>query len=88
MVLALLVALATDALQFCLGPFGWAGIDEGLDVIAAALTVWLLGFHWLLLPTFVVKLVPVADELPTWTASVVAVVVLRKRQQAQWPAPK
>ena len=31
------VAVATDALQFLMGPLGWAGADEILDVIATVL---------------------------------------------------
>ena len=85
--LALAVAVVTDALQFALGPLGWFIIDQGLDTVAMVLTTWILGFHLLLLPTFVVKLVPVAEELPTWTACVIAVIALRKRDQAQPPAP-
>ena len=85
--LALVVALVTDALQFALGPFGWFIVDQGLDSVAMVLTSWILGFHLLLLPTFVVKLVPVAEELPTWTACVIAVIALRKRDQAQPPTP-
>ena len=86
MALALLVALVIDGLQFLLGPLGWLFIDQGLDVVGMALTNWILGFHILLLPTFVVKLFPVVDELPTWTACVVAVITLRRREQ-QHPNP-
>ena len=75
------VAIATDVLQLALGPFGIAFADEILDVVAAIATSRLLGFHPLLLPTFVVELVPVVDMLPTWTACVALVVALRKRQQ-------
>jgi hypothetical protein len=74
------VAVATDVLQFALGPFGWAFADEILDVVALAATAWLLGFHPLLLPTFVLEFVPVVDVVPTWTACVALVVALRKRQ--------
>jgi hypothetical protein len=35
--------------------------DEALDVVAAVLMWRLLGFHPLLLPTFVVEFLPVAD---------------------------
>ena len=87
MVLALGVAVVTDGLQFGLGFLGWFFIDQGLDAVAMVLTTWILGFHVLLLPTFVVKLVPVVDELPTWTACVVAVIALRKREQARAKAP-
>lgn len=74
------VGIATDAVQFVLGPIGWAGVDEALDVAAAALTWWLLGFHPLLLPTFVVEFIPFADMLPTWTGCIAAVVALRRNR--------
>ncbi len=70
-----------DGLQLCTGFVGWAGFDEGIDVVAMILVTWLIGFHILLLPTFMVEMVPVVDELPTWTACVVAVCVLRRREQ-------
>ena len=79
--LAFAVAVATDVLQLVLGPFGWAFADELLDVAAMILTWRLIGFHPLLLPTFVLEFVPLADMLPTWTGCVVIVVALRKRQQ-------
>jgi len=65
-----------------LGPFGWAFADELLDVAAMILTWRLIGFHPLLLPTFVLEFLPLADMLPTWTGCVAIVVALRKRQQA------
>jgi len=80
-VLALIIAVIADGLQFLLGPFGWAFGDQAIDVMAMVLTSWVIGFHWLLLPTFALELVPVANEFPTWTACVIAVSVLRKRQQ-------
>lgn len=75
------VAVATDAAQLLLGPLGWTGGDELLDVIAMLLTSWAIGFHPLLLPTFVVEFVPGIDMLPTWTACTAAVVMLRRRVQ-------
>ena len=51
------------------------------------LTCAALGFHMLLLPTFVIELVPVADMLPTWTGCTAAVVMLRKRARAQASLP-
>jgi hypothetical protein len=80
-VLAIIVAIAADGLQFFLGPLGWIFGDQIIDVVAMLLTTWLIGFHWLLLPTFALELVPLADELPTWTACVIAVISLRKREQ-------
>src|SRR5215831_13958541 len=79
------VALATDALQFVLGPFGWVFADEILDVVAALAVSRLIGFHPLLLPTFVIEIVPVADLLPTWTGCV-AIVVAMRRKHAPLPA--
>jgi hypothetical protein len=85
--LAYAIAIVTDVLQLALGPVGWFGADEALDVAAMALTWRVIGFHPLLLPTFVLKLLPVADLLPTWTGCVALVVALRKRQQTI-PPPK
>jgi len=84
-ILALTVAVVADGLQFLLNGVGWLGPDQVIDVIAMLLTCWLLGFHWLLLPTFILEFVPLADELPTWTACVAAVIVLRKREQRPPP---
>ena len=81
------VAVAADVLQFILGPFGWAMADEILDVMAAGATWSLLGFHPLLLPTFVVEFMPLVDMLPTWTGCVALVVALRKKEQQAVPPP-
>jgi hypothetical protein len=73
-------AIAVDALQLALGPFGWVFVDEILDVVTMLVMSRLIGFHPLLLPTFVIEFVPVADLLPTWTACVALVVALRRKQ--------
>ena len=85
---AFAVAIATDALQFGLGPFGWVFVDEGLDVVAMILVSWAIGFHMLLLPTFVIEFIPGPDMLPTWTACVIAVIALRKREQRTVSPPQ
>jgi hypothetical protein len=72
----------TDALQLLSGPLGWTGFDEALDVIAAILVWRLIGFHALLLPTFILEFLPFTDALPTWTGCVALVLSLRKRHQA------
>jgi len=87
-VLALAIAVIADGLQFLLGPFGWAFGDQVVDVATMILTSWVIGFHWLLLPTFALEFVPVLDELPTWTACVIAVIALRKREQRSLPPPE
>jgi hypothetical protein len=79
--LALGIAVAADGLQMLLGPFGWVGVDQVIDVAAMVLTTLTLGFHPLLLPTFVVEFIPPVDMLPTWTGCVIAVIALRKRAQ-------
>jgi hypothetical protein len=79
--LAYAIAIATDVLQFVLGPFGWAFADEILDVVAMTLLWRVLGFHPLLLPTFVLEFIPLSDMLPTWTVCVALVIALRRRQE-------
>jgi hypothetical protein len=79
---AFAVAAITDAVQFSLGPVGWFFVDEGLDTVAMVLTAAALGFHVLLLPTFILEMIPGPDMLPTWTACTAAVVVRRKKAQS------
>ena len=87
MFLALAVAVVADALQVLLLPLAWTFVESAVDVVAMVLTTWILGFHLLLLPTFVIELVPIVDLIPTWTACVAAVIALRKREQNSSPAP-
>ena len=85
-VLAFAVALTADAVQLAMVPLGTLAVvpHEAIDVVAMALTCWLLGFHILLLPTFILELVPVVGGLsPTWTACVAAVVALRRKEQTK-----
>jgi len=81
---ALVVAGLTDAAQFLLGPLGWVFLDQILDVLAMAVVSALIGFHVLLLPTFVIEMLPLADMLPTWTACTGTVILLRRKDQ---PSP-
>jgi hypothetical protein len=81
------MAVTTDLLQLLLGPLGWAGADEVLDVAAMVLISRTIGFHLLLLPTFALEFLPVTDLLPTWTGCVALVVGLRKRQHTTPPQP-
>jgi hypothetical protein len=82
-VFALAVAVTADGLQFIFSPLPF--VDQTIDVVAFVLTVWAIGFHLLLLPTFIVEIFPVVDMLPTWTACVIAVIILRKREQRMPP---
>jgi len=85
--LAYAIAISADLLQLLIGPVGWAFADEIIDVAAMVLTWRVIGFHPLLLPTFALEFLPVADLLPTWTGCVAAVILLRKRQQGVEPPP-
>jgi hypothetical protein len=85
--LAYTVAVLTDVLQLLMGPFGWLFADQLIDIAAMILTCRLIGFHPLLLPTFVLEFLPVAVMLPTWTGCVAVVVAIRKRRQARVPPP-
>jgi hypothetical protein len=87
MIVALAIAVVADGLQLILGPFGWEGFDQAIDCITMVLISRIIGFHILLLPTFVVELVPVIEDLPTWIACTAAVIVLRKREQRHPPPP-
>ena len=78
-VLALVAAVIADGMQLLLGPLGWAGIDEAIDCVMMVAASAILGFHWLLLPTFLVEFIPLVDMLPTWTGCVAAVIALRRR---------
>ena len=80
-VAALAVAVVADFLQVALLPLEWLFVQQIVDVIAMGLTMGLLGFHPLLLPTFVMEFIPLVDMLPTWTGCVVLVIALRKRAE-------
>ena len=78
--MACTVAVLADTVQFLLGPIGWAGADETIDVVMMLLQALLIGFHPLFLPTFVVEFIPGLDMFPTWTACTIAVIALRRKQ--------
>lgn len=74
---ALLLAIAADALQIVVFPLFLEGVfspmDDVLDFAVAAVLVSLLGWHWEFLPSFLGKLVPGADLVPFWTLAVINV---------------
>ena len=69
-ILALVVDLGQVVLLPTFLPVMAAPVAEAVDVAAAAALVFLLGWHWAFLPTFLVELVPLVDVVPTWTAAV------------------
>ena len=84
-ILALLVAVGADGVQLLFGWIGWAGPDQVIDFVTMIFMSWLLGFHLLFLPTFIVELIPGIEDLPTWTACAAVVILLRKREQRATP---
>jgi hypothetical protein len=75
---ALAVAAGADVAQLALAPLFGEGFaspfNDALDIAVAGVLVWLLGFHWALLPAAGAELVPGLDLAPTWTASVLLIV--------------
>ncbi|HLK31681.1 MAG TPA: hypothetical protein VKT29_01245 [Terriglobales bacterium] len=75
--IALLLAVAADALQLLVFPLFLEGafspLDDVLDFAVAAVLVNLLGWHWEFLPSFIGKLVPGADLVPFWSLAVLSV---------------
>ncbi len=71
---ARIIAVAADLLQITLAPLFFEGglspFNDALDVAVAGIMVYLLGFHWAFLPTFIAEIVPVFDLVPTWTLAV------------------
>jgi hypothetical protein len=71
---ARVLAVAADVVQFALMPLVVSGamspLEDAIDVVTAAALTALLGFHWAYLPTFVAKLVPFVDMVPSWTIAV------------------
>ncbi len=78
-VVALIAALAADGLQIALQAIPLA--SQAIDVSAAVIVTVSIGFHVLLLPTFLIELVPLVDDFPTWTGCVIAVLALRRREE-------
>ncbi len=81
MAAAMTIACVADLLQIALLPVAWTFAQSAIDVVGMLLVTWVIGFHLLLLPTFLIEFVPGVDMLPTWTACVIAVIALRKREQ-------
>ncbi len=71
---ALALAMVADVAQLGLIPVFAEGVlspfNDALDLGIALVMLWLLGWHWALLPSFVAELVPALNLFPTWTAAV------------------
>jgi hypothetical protein len=80
---ALVLAIAADAVQIVVLPLFAQGatlpLDDILDLGVMAALVWLIGWHWEFLPSFIAELVPGLDLVPFWTLAVANVYRKSKR---------
>jgi hypothetical protein len=85
---ALMLAVVADVLQVIFLPLFVEGVespaDDVLDLGVGAALVYLLGWHWEFLPSFLGKLAPGVDLVPFWTLAVAN--VYRKSKRALVPA--
>jgi hypothetical protein len=70
--IAWVAAVIVDSLQLITapaegtGPVAWV-VEAGVDLVTMGVMMFLVGFHWAFLPSFVTKLLPFIDLAPTWT---------------------
>lgn len=91
-VLALLVAIAADGAQLFLNTplalffgVGAEAVDVAIDVVTAIVVIGLLGYSPILLPTILIEAIPLADDIPTWTACVLYL-IWKRRGRAVLPS--
>lgn len=70
--IAWVVAVLVDGLQLITAPAEWTGpvawvAEAGVDLVTMGAMMFLVGFHWAFLPSFVTKFLPFIDLAPTWT---------------------
>lgn len=74
LIAAYMVAICADFLQICLFSLFAEGIasplDDFSDVVVCLMLSRLIGFHVAFLPSFLIKLIPLVDTVPTWTLAV------------------
>ena len=84
LIIALAVAIAADMVQVVFFPLFIGGVfmpwDDAIDFVVAGVMTWLLGWHWVFLPTAAAKLVPVVDMAPYWTLAVFYVAMRHKKE--------
>ncbi len=86
--LALALAIVVDAIQLPLqgasltgiGTLPAEAIDLAIDAATALIISRLIGFHWALLPTLALELIPFVDLAPTWFVCVSYVISRRKKE--------
>jgi hypothetical protein len=71
------IAVAADILQIAVFPASVEGflspLSDGIDIVVCLVLTFLLGWHIVFLPTFIIKSLPFADLAPTWTIAVLIV---------------
>jgi len=96
---AMILAIIADALQIVVFPLFVEGAaspaDDILDLGIGAALMYLLGWQWEFLPSFLGKLVPGVDLAPFWTIAVANVYRKSKRiavtvegNRGEHPAPR
>ena len=75
------VAAATDLLQLVIGPSAGSAQTKSSISSQPVPHGGFSGSIRLLLPTFMIEFLPMADVLPTWTGCVALVVAARKARQ-------
>jgi hypothetical protein len=89
---AMILAIVADALQVIFFPLFMEGaespVDDVLDLGVGGVLVYLLGWHWEFLPSFLAKLVPGVDLVPFWTIAVANVYRKSKRTLVAAEDPK
>jgi len=88
---ALAIAILADAVQIVFFPMfvegAFSPLDDLLDIAVAWMLIRLLGWHWAFLPSFVAKVVPTVDLVPTWTMAVLVATRGMHREQAKIEPP-
>jgi len=88
---ALAIAILADAVQIVFFPMfvegAFSPLDDLLDIMVAWLLIRLLGWHWAFLPSFVVKVLPSVDLVPTWTMAVLVATRSMPSEQAKIEPP-
>jgi hypothetical protein len=83
---AMAVAIVADVLQLAVFPLFVEGAespaDDILDFAVGGVLVYLMGWHWEFLPSFLGKLVPGVDLVPFWSLAVANVYRKSKRTPA------
>jgi hypothetical protein len=84
------IAICADLIEICLSPLFSEGIaspfDDILDTIVCVILSLLLGWHLAFVPSFAIKLIPLADIAPTWTIAVL--IATRGRNPAAGHTPE